>query len=337
MSRLGAPSETAALVTDGLITACGWWHPGQGQGLEKLFRYARRVENGGIDPLAEMKWVSERPAAALLDAQKGFGYAAAQMGMTRAMEMARITGIATVGITHSNHFGIAGYHARTAASAGLIGIAMTNAGAEMAPWGSATPVLGTNPWGLAIPRPEPHDPIILDMALTQSGKGMMRWLARAGLPMPPHWALTPDGENTTDPAAADQGPLLPMGDYKGYGLSLFTDVLAGVMTGSLFGPDVFQDDENYDVGHVMIALDPTAYLDRSDFDSRLEQLIQAVLAAQPINPDVHVQLPGQMEQSRARDRMETGLPISNETLAGLQKLATDLDVPFTLTTETDHE
>ena len=231
LEALGAPAHERQIVADGLVTASLWWHPGQGQGLEKLIRYARRVRNGGINPSAEMQWVMERSAVALLDAEQGFGYFAAHRAMARAIQMAKPAGIAIVGVQHSNHFGIAGYHARQAANAGLIGVAMTNAGAEMAPWGSAKPVLGTNPWGLAVPRRAPHDPIVLDIALTQSGKGMMQWLQRAGAPMPEHWALTPDGQPTTDPADALDGPLLPIGDYKGYGLSFMTDILAGVMTG----------------------------------------------------------------------------------------------------------
>ena len=244
---MGASEEEAAIVSDGVLTAAQWWHPGQGQGLEKFFRYQRRVHGGGIIPAVEMTWLREGPSFALLDAAKGFGYVAAQRAMNRAIEKARETGIAIVGVRHSNHFGIAGYHALQAAKAGLIGWAFTNAAPEMAPWGSALPVLGTNPWGFAIPRAETHA-IVLDMALTMSGKGMMRWYEREGRPMPANWALTADGRETTDPGAAMDGPMLPIGEYKGYGLSLVSDVLAGVMTGALFGMNVFQDDSNYDVG-----------------------------------------------------------------------------------------
>ena len=112
--------------------------------------------------------------------------------MKKAIEKAKVSGIAMVGVRHSNHFGIAGYHALTAAKASLIGWSSTNAAAEMAPWGSAQVVLGTNPWGIAIPRGE-KDAIVLDMALTMSGKGMMRWYEREGRAMPDNWALTPSG------------------------------------------------------------------------------------------------------------------------------------------------
>ena len=148
LNGLGANAEEARINADGIVSACLWWHPGQGQGLRKLFRYARRMRNGGIVPDAKMQWVTERTSTALLDAAKGLGYVSAHRAMAKAIEKARTTGIAMVGVQHSNHFGVAGYHASQAADAGMIGVAMTNAGAEMAPWGSAQPVLGTNPWGM---------------------------------------------------------------------------------------------------------------------------------------------------------------------------------------------
>ena len=330
LRALGASGEEARINADGVVTASLWWHPGQHQGLEKLFRYARRMRNGGIVPDARMTWVRERPAAALLDANKGLGYVAARRAMDRALEMARRVGVAMVGVRHSNHFGIAGFHAKRAADAGLVGISMTNAGAEMAPWGATRPVLGTNPWGMAVPRAGGRDPIVLDMALTQSGKGMMRWLRRAGLPMPDHWALTPEGARTADPDAAMKGPLLPIGDYKGYGLSLVTDVLTGVLTGSLFGAQVFQDDENYDVAHTMIAVDIEAFMSPVEFGERLERLIADVLAAPPIDPARPIRLPGQAEQERARRRLKHGVPMDPKTVVRLRALAEELGVPFSL-------
>jgi len=322
---LGATSEEAEIIADGLTTASLWWHPGQGQGLEKLVRYYRRVGNGGIVPGARMEWVKDGPSHALLDAGKGFGYVAAHRAMARAIDKARDSASAVVGVRNSNHFGIAGYHALQAAQAGMIGWAMTNAGAEMAPTGSAKPVLGTNPWGISIPRAN-RPPIVLDMALTASGKGMMRWLHRSGMPMPESWALTTEGRRTTDPAEAMNGPLLPMGDYKGYGLSLVTDVLTGVMTGALFGVSVFQQDTNFDVGHLMLAIRPDAFLDRSVFEDRLEELIEEVRAAPPIEPDQPVLLPGELEHRRMEERRRNGVPVFHETVERLRELARELQI-----------
>lgn len=329
MTVLGASQAEAEIISDGLMTASQWWHPGQGQGLEKLFRYHRRIKNGGIIPDVSMEWIKDGPGYALLDAKKGFGYVSAQRAMQKAIEKAKTIGLAMVGVRHSNHFGIAGYHALSAARAGLIGWAFTNAKAEMAPWGSAKVVLGTNPWGIAIPRKDNHA-IVLDMALTMSGKGMMRWYEREGRDIPDNWALTPNGQVTTDPSAAMDGPLLPIGEYKGYGLSLVTDVLAGVMTGALFGLSVFQDDQNFDVGHMMLAINPQALLAEEEWNERLEQLLEEVTGAKAINPNRPVILPGEIEFKRMDERQNTGIPVSRETVDGLRQLARDVGVNFLL-------
>ncbi len=326
---MGASEEEASIITDGIVTASLWWHPGQGQGLEKLFRYRRRIETGGDVPQAQMEWEREGPSYALLNAANGFGYVAGYRAMAKAVEKARENGVAMVGVRQSNHFGIAGYHALQAARKGLIGWSFTNARAEMAPWRSAQVVLGTNPWGIAIPRRD-HAPIVLDMALTMSGKGMMRWFQRAGQPMPDNWALTPDGQRTTDPAAAMDGPLLPIGEYKGYGLSLITDVLAGVMTGALFGLSVFQGEDRHDVGHMMMAINPEAFMPRETFETRLEALIEEVKSAPPIDPEKPVLLPGEAESLRLEERRRNGIPVDEETVRGLESLASDLNVPFPL-------
>lgn len=326
---LNATEEEARITADGIMTASLWWHPGQGQGLEKLFRYYRRVNSGGIVPNANMSLLTDGPSYGLLDAAKGFGYVAAVRAMQSAVDKARVTGIGMVGVRGSNHFGIAGYHALQAAKAGFIGWAFTNARAEMAPWGAFQPVLGTNPWGIAIPRQD-APPIVLDMALTMSGKGMMRWYMQEGRQMPDNWALTADGRTTTDPAAAMDGPMLPIGEYKGYGLSLISDVLAGVMTGALFGGAVFQDDLNYDVGHMMMAIKPDNFLPREDFDRRIEELIAEIKSTTPIDPDRPVVLPGEIEFERMDSRRSNGIPVAEETVEGLRKLAAELGVSFPL-------
>lgn len=329
LQGLGATAEEAEIIADGLATASLLWHPGQGQGLEKLFRYHRRVGNGGIVPDAPMEWEQEGPTYSLLNASKGFGYVAAHRAMDRATDLAADGGVAMVGVRDSNHFGIAGYHALQAAENDLIGWSFTNAKAEMAPWEATEVVLGTNPWGIAVPRADDY-PILLDMALTMSGKGMMRWFEEAGKEMPENWALTPDGERTTDPSAAMDGPLLPIGEYKGYGLSLVTDVLTGVMTGALFGKSVFQDDQNFDVGHMMLAVDPGVFLERSEFDERLEELVDEVKNASPIDEDSQPQLPGEAEFERMERRKEEGVPVAKETVAELEPLADDVGVDFPL-------
>jgi LDH2 family malate/lactate/ureidoglycolate dehydrogenase len=245
-------------------------------------------------------------------------------------------GIGAVLIRHSNHFGQAGYHAETAAKAGMIGMVMTNASAEMAPWGAKTAVLGTNPWGLGIPRQD-APPILLDMALTQSGQGMVMWAFRERQPVPDNWMLTADGRRSTNPAdyltpdgKKSTGTQYPIGEFKGYGLSLFTDAIAGVLSGSLFGLTCFVDMSNHDVGHFMVALNPATFMPMGDFQSRLEQLVAEVKGAEPIEPGAEILLPGELEFRREAERNRTGIPVDVVTVQRLRELAAERSVPCPL-------
>ena len=148
--------------------------------------------------------------------------------------------------------------------------------------------------------------------------------------MPDTWAMTPAGERTTSPGAADSGALLPIGEFKGYGLSLWTDVMAGVMTGALFGLDVFQEDTHFDVGHQMIAISPEAFIGREEFDRRLQALVDQVKGAPPIDADQPVMLPGERELNNKTERSETGVPLDPRTIEKLEPLANELGVDFPL-------
>jgi len=337
LEALGATGEESAIVADGIVTAAARWHPGKGQGLEKLFRLTRQCENGGVVPGAPFEILRETPATALVDAHKGFGYVTGVRAMRLAVSKAQTVGTGSVLIRHSNHFGQAGYHAEVAVKAGMIGWAMTNAAAEMAPWGAKTAVVGTNPWGIGIPRAAGF-PILLDMALSASGRGMVQWAHRANQPIPDHWVLTADGRRSTDPGdyiAEDGrtfvGTQLPIGEFKGYGLSLFTDIVTGVLSGSLFGTQVFTDLSNHDVGHFMFALNPEIYMDRNEFDHRIEELVAQIRAAEPIDPDSPIYLPGELEFLREQERMAGGgIPVDAETVEGLRRLAQERSVACAL-------
>jgi LDH2 family malate/lactate/ureidoglycolate dehydrogenase len=122
LKALGATDEEAIITADGIVTAAGRWHPGKGQGLEKLFRLTVQCSNGGINVGAEFEILKETPAVALVDAHKGLGYVVGVKAMKLAVEKAKTVGTGSVLVRHSNHFGQAGYHAEIAAKAGMIGI-----------------------------------------------------------------------------------------------------------------------------------------------------------------------------------------------------------------------
>ena len=323
-AAMGTAERDLPVLVDQIIDATLRGHPGQGQGIEKLPKVWERFKGGTVSADAVPEVVSEGPAWVHVDANKSWGPVAGAFAMDATIAKAESAGVGTAVVRRSNHYGTSGYYAMRAAAAGLIGVAMTNAGPEMAPWGGVTPLLGTNPWGIAVPR-KPFA-LVLDMALTQSGKGMIRWAKAQGLPVPPNWAYAPDGTETTDPDLALLGPLVPVGEFKGTGLSLMTDILTGVMSGAAFGTGAYADPAEHDVGHLMLAIDYTRFVSQEAFAHRLEKLVSEVKSCEPKQGVDEILLPGELEHRRMTERRRYGVPIEDATVTELRGLCKELGI-----------
>ena len=204
---------------------------------------------------------------------------------------------------------------------------MTNAGPEMAPWGGTTSVVGTNPWSIAAPTGKGF-PVVLDIALTTAGKGMMRCFVREGRKMPTDWALTPDGYETDDPAKAMQGPLLGIGGHKGYGLAMMTDVLTGVIAGGAFGLSPYSDPTNQDVAHTFMALDIGWFMPVETFKARMDQFVDESKASKLRPGFEQIYVPGEIEYNREQDCRINGVEVDDQLAGQLRDLASDLGVAF---------
>lgn len=322
---LGLTDEDACTFANALIFSELRFHPGHGQGVKRLRRYHERISQGLVDPAAPWKIVKESPALALVDANNGIGTVAAARAMRLAIEKAKVCGIGQVVVRNSTHYGSSAVHACQAADAGLIGISMTNAGPEMAPWGAREGAVGTNPWGIAAPTNLGFH-TVMDIALTTAGKGMMQWHAREGRPMPLDWALTPDGHETDDPKAAMAGALLGIGTYKGYGLAFMTDVLTGVIGGGGFGLTPYADPAKLDVSHTLTAIDIEWFMPLDEFRARMGDFA-AMIRSRALRPGFsEVLLPGEQEARRAARKSEAGVPLDDEVLADLRALGSELGI-----------
>jgi len=303
--------------------------PGQGQGVARLTGYYDRISKGLYQPGAEITVIKESPALALIDGEMVMGSVVGQDAMQIAVDKAKTCGIGAAFVYNSTHFGSSGYHARRALAADCIGIAITNAGAEMAPWGGTEPRVGTNPWGLAAPTGGDF-PVVLDIALTTAGKGMMRWHEREGLAMPRDWALTPEGYETDDPTAAMAGALLGIGEYKGYGLSLFTDVLTGVISGGGFGLAPYQDRSiaKLDVAHTFIAIDIDFFMPVEEFKARMDAFIVEIKSS-ALRPGFdEILVPGEIDHRREMQYRRDGAQLDAEVYESLRQLADTLGIEF---------
>jgi LDH2 family malate/lactate/ureidoglycolate dehydrogenase len=322
---MGVPADGARICADALMQSELRYHPGQGQGVRRLTHYRERIAAGRVDVHAPFEVLKESPALALVDAHNGLGSVVGRRAMELACDKAAISGIGTVVVRGSTHYGSSSVHARSALERGYVGIAFTNAGPEMAPWGGRTAVLGTNPWGIAAPTGGEF-PVVLDIALTTAGKGMMRFLADRGQPMPRDWALTPDGEETDDPAAAMAGALLGIGQYKGVGLSFMTDVLTGVLSGGAFGLTPYRDPAKLDVAHTFIAIDPGWFMPRETFEERLRAFMAEVKSSALRPGFSEVLVPGELEHRRETEKRRHGVPLPLAELEALMRLGDELGV-----------
>ena len=174
------PAEDADIILDALIMS--ELRNLQGQGVRRVRAYGDRLRERYLDPKAPFEVLKESPALALVYGHNGPGTVIAVKAMRLAISKAKQCGVGTVLVRNSTHFGSASYSASQALEQDCIGICFTNAGPEIAPWGGIDGVVGTNPWAIAVPTGTGAlaMPIILDMALTAAGKGMVGWLLRDG-------------------------------------------------------------------------------------------------------------------------------------------------------------
>ncbi|HET9111762.1 MAG TPA: Ldh family oxidoreductase [Ktedonobacterales bacterium] len=322
----GMAPEEAATIADCLVQAN--LRGVDSHGALRLIQYTDAVCAGRINVRPEVAVVRRRGAMALLNADNGYGFTPTLRAVELGVELAAEHGIGMVAVRQSHHFGMAATYVLKVAERDYIGLLMTTSLPVLPPPGGLAPRLGNNPIACGIPRRPPHPPIALDMALSQVAFGKVRLAAAEGRPIPLGWANDERGQPTTDSAAALRAGLLaPVGGYKGYGLAMMTEVIAGILPGAMFG---LRSDAHGDragsVGHTLIVIDPTCFVEREQFYDDLEQLIAEVKSTPLGEGAPPVYLPGEVERATLEERQVHGIPLSGELTAQLQALAARLGV-----------
>lgn len=277
LCSLGLSREDSIEVADTIRYANGHGVPTHGAG--RLPLYARNIENGSIDPHARPEIVMDEAGLGVIDGRNALGQIVAKASMDLALEKVKSHGVALVVARNSNNFGTAGYYGAKAAAEGCGAIIMANASPAMAPSGGKVPLLGTNPICMAMPGANGIPPVVLDMATTVVARTRIRSAAKEGRPIPSEWALDKDGQPTTNPNDALEGSLRSVGDYKGYGLALFVDMFAGILSRGSFAGEVLPLS---DCGapssncHFFLLFDVYRFVDAEDYPSMLKKIVDAV-------------------------------------------------------------
>jgi LDH2 family malate/lactate/ureidoglycolate dehydrogenase len=273
--------------------------------------YAGWVRCGEVDPRARLETVHETPGTALLEGHRADGVTSATAAMRLAMTKARSVGIGCVSLRHTGHFVAGAPYVELAAREGFIGIACANSNNLMAPPGSNTRVLGTNPLAVGLPAAT-QEPVIFDMATSAIAGGKIRMLGLAGQPVPSGILLDAVGAPTTvaDDYLQRGGSILPLGGehalHKGFGLSMLVDALAGVLSGAGFAMTAGTGPDKEGEGRFFLAIDPGAILPGDAFARRMDEQIAQIKGAARLPGVEEILVPGERGLRRRRELLARG-------------------------------
>ncbi len=325
LSAIGLAPDDARVAAECLVSAN--LRGVDSHGVLRLIQYRATADADEVNPAPDVRVIEERGATALVDADGGYGFRPCLLAAETSVALARKHGIGIAGVRNSHHFGMGATYVLPAAEAALIGLLTTTSYPVLPPPGGTQPVVGNNPIACAVPR-RSNRAIVLDMALSQVAFGQIRLAAHEGREIPLGWAYDESGRETTDAQAALAAKILvPTGGYKGYGLAVIGEILAGILTSSPFGVDSdAHGKRDGGVGHVVLAIDPGFFLDPERFLDGVERLVDQIKAVRLAEGHETVYLPGEIEWATENERLRHGIPISAELWEQLTTLAAEFGI-----------
>jgi ureidoglycolate dehydrogenase (NAD+) len=298
-------------------------------GVKSLGNYVRRLRAGGLKADAVPQIKQEGPSWAVVDGNSALAMVTSVFAMKTAVQKAKSSGIAYVGVQNSCHFAAAGYYVNLAAKSDMIGLAMANDIPSMVAPGARQAVMGTNPFAYAVPAGE-EDPIFLDIASSAVAGGKIRIAQALGEKVPSTWLVDTDGVPTTDPFAYPYaGSLQPFAGHKGYGIALLIESLAGVLSGARIRTEIggwIDSDPTLSTGHgaAMIAIDIGQIFPLAAFKKRIDDMIRDIRQTPTAKGAQRVCVPGEIEWEKRRNATVHGIELPDDARESIQALAAEL-------------
>ncbi|HSN39785.1 MAG TPA: Ldh family oxidoreductase [Burkholderiales bacterium] len=302
----------------------------EGHGIFRLPQYIRRIRGGAVNVKPKIKVAREAAGMALIDGDNGMGHLVMRLAAEKAIEKAKTAGVAWVGVKWSNHAGPASLYAGMPLAHDMVGLYLAVGNANhLPPWGGIDMLLSTNPIAVAIPAGEEQS-IVLDMATTVAAYGKVKTKAQRGETMPEGWMMDRQGRPLTDPKRSNEGFLLPIGGYKGYGLALIFGMLAGTLNGAAMGKDVvdFNADDTTptNTGHVIVAINVEAFQPVAEFKKSVDVLVRDIRNSKRLPGVDRIHIPGEGSHAARADRLKHGVPLPEALLKALAQLAGELRI-----------
>jgi len=265
-------------------------------GLNRFPRFVATIRNGCVDPRGRPECIAAQGVLERWHGHAGPGNLNAVQAMDRAIALAREHGVGAVAMAHTTHWMRGGSYGWQAAEAGMIGICWTNTMPNLPPWGSSEARLGNNPMVIAVPRAAGH--VVLDMAMSQFSYGALASYRQRGELLPVDGGFDTEGRLTRDPAEIEKSwRPLPIGYWKGSGLSLVLDMMAAMLSGGRATHQVPADPlREAGVCQVFVAFDPSINDGAADMADR-------------IVASLGVRYPGQQVLRIRAENLALGLPV----------------------------
>lgn len=307
---LGLTKGDAALVGKVLIQADLFGL--STHGLSRVESYGERLLVQGIKARPNITVEKVAPALCKVDGDNGVGPLVGMHALNAAMDAASQCGIGMAFARGSNHFGPISPYSLFAAEKGFASIIGSNATTTIAPWGGSDARLGNSPLGFGVPNPG-GKPFLLDMAMSVVARAKIRNALKRGDSIPDTWATDAKGVPTTDPKAALDGFLLPIGGHKGYGLALMVDMFAGLLSNAAYLTHVKSwvdaPDEPQNLGHFFILIDTTKLGSPQWLTARMRDFAEILHESPAAEPSRPVIVPGEIELARMEYQMQNGIEL----------------------------
>jgi ureidoglycolate dehydrogenase (NAD+) len=294
-------------------------------GVLRIPSYLEYTQNGIMDATAEPEIVRSLPAIALMDAKRAAGPVAMTRAMDHAITLARASGVGLVTVRRTTHTGPIGYYTLAAADADMVGVVLSTSTPNMAYFGTRKSGVSNAPLAIGVPTAS-HPPLVLDMATSVAAGGKIKQAQDAGGAIPADWALTKDGQPTTDPASADI--LLPLGGPKGSGLALMLECMTSILGGApalermVSGKEPRKHRQNA----MVIAISVAAFGDPATFRAETDALAAAIKAMPRADANEDILMPGERGARTEAARREGGIPLPQGTWKRLAEAAAQFKV-----------
>lgn len=278
-------------------------------GVNRFPRVIEYIDKGYIDVAAVPTKIEGMGAFERWDGNLGIGNLNAQACMDRAIELAKTHTIGCVAIKNTNHWMRGGTYGWQAANAGCIGICWTNTQPNMPAWGAKDRRIGNNPLILSVPREEGH--VVVDLAMAQFSYGKMENTMLKNELLPVAGGYDSEGNITNDPAEISKTwRVLPIGFWKGSGLSILLDLIATVLSGGNSAYKIGQlGSDEYQLSQVCIAIDAKKIAGDDFLSKAVNEVLEDIKNSEKVQEDGEISYPGERTLKTRIENLEKGIPV----------------------------